>query len=827
MACQINNASITKGARFIAYDNVTQGHWTIVEDGMIMLIGSSPGSGDKGRLRIKTADIIAFHVAENSDVDWADDLYITVLKYVEITAIYPRIIQDPADDENVIFYKDYNIAYTNQNSSLGSFICMGSNFAGFLEGGQADVFYSASGTSHVKGDGLTYEWFFDGGSVTGSTSHTPGYITYTSPGHYMTRLRVRSTVTGSAFDTSYRFISIYDRPENGTNNPILQWELLDFSGSRVNGGYSLRIKIHELISRNILRDGALVVIFAEDWYGDTKQSIGGNAIERQTIAFSGYVLDDTITYDYEASSVEFEVVSPTGVMQDSEGFSCSVESKVNPSTWFELLDMDVRRSLYHYLRWHSTVMKCCDFEFIGQDQKIQYFDADRTSLYDAIQTLMKGTLIGDVVSDRQGKLFAEVDVSATNNAATSFNNSMVMDKQNWFGEPIIEERTTRDISFIEAGGIAYSSPYTGTFSAHMAGAPGDAPSYRGHVERFQGLALETQAQLNELVGNVFAFKNSRYPNISLQLAGNYRNLDIAPQELTPLYITPDDTVRNLTFGGKAFAVRGMSWMYNGEQSLLLPMLNISEVTQGLPGDTIPIPDEAPTGGYDQPPFDDPPPPWTGDCPPGIWLFDEGVLLGRVISLDFRGGMEASILGEDGTVTYYCGEDIVAPIALSGEGMSAPSWPPGGGKDVTYATAYTHALNDYIDPGDLPVPYEKIIILRTAGTFRANAYATVQFTNWVAEFQAGGTYWCILNIEHYNSLDVLQNTYTDVGTHCYLYKETAVGAFNRAVTFSFAGLDETFEGDVGDYLKMTVNLSVGFTAGMLGVSKFQVWRIPNP
>ena len=136
--------------------------------------------------------------------------------------MFPRITLDrvsPNPDETT-WYKDYDITYTNQNDILGSFVCMGSHYAGFLDAGACYVYYSASGTYNLVGDSLSYDWWFEGATVTGSSSHTPGFITYDTPGHYTTRLTV-TTSTGS-YDLGYRHISIYDRPENGTNNPMLR-----------------------------------------------------------------------------------------------------------------------------------------------------------------------------------------------------------------------------------------------------------------------------------------------------------------------------------------------------------------------------------------------------------------------------------------------------------------------------------------------------------------------------------------------------------------------------------------------------------------------------
>ena len=597
LAGTVNDASIGKGARTITY-TASSGSYSSIEDGMTLLVGTSAGAADVGRIRVRSATSTELTVAENSHINWQNGLHLTVQSFYEVWPVYPRLVQD---GENVTFYKDYDIPYSNQNEILGTFVCMGPHHAAFLEGGQARVYFTAEGTTNLLGESLTYAWEFEGGSPATSSAQAPGYVTWTAPGHYTVKLTVTSA--SGAVDVSYRHVSIYERPGAGSFTPILKWELLDLNGSRETGGYRARIRIYGTLPQII--DGSLVVIFADDWYGSTKQSIGGNATGRQSIVFTGYVLDGSVRYDYHASQVEFEVGSVTEMMKECQGFAVSVESKASPSTWYELLDMDVRRALYHYLRWHSTVLKVADFEFVGNDRKIQYFDSNRESLYDAVNTLMRGALWGSIVADRQGKIWAETEVAAIHNATSNLTQTFSLAKQDWMGEPDVTVRTKPELSYLSMGGIAFSGTATGTYSAYMACAPGTAPHYRGKVEQYQGLALESQTQLNQLVGDVFAWRNSRYPDITFTLAGNYRNLDIAPQEIVGVNIDANDTNLGITLTDEPFTMRSMRWKYDGRREAFWPRVSLAQVTSGIDGDTIIIPDVPPDGGHHDRP--EPPP----------------------------------------------------------------------------------------------------------------------------------------------------------------------------------------------------------------------------
>ena len=559
---QINDASITRGERVITFDNVTLGSIADIEPNFLMGVGTSPGEKDKGVIRVRSAAGNEITVSENSNIAWEDDLFICVYRYVRLDPIYPRIIQNPNNEEDVIFYKDWDIEYDDQNSILGSFPNAGSHQALF-KGEQ--VYYSNTGTVNLLGDSLNHNWAFEGGTPTGSSSATPGLVTYNTPGHYVTRYIVSGSSGG--VDTTYRYISVYDRPGEGSSPPIQQWELVSLGGSRDEGGYNATIKVHEPVE---VEENSVVVIFGEDWYGSTKQSVGVPNNER--IFFVGHVLQGSIRKNYQHSSVEFTVGSITEVMKQALGFSISVESKAEPSAWYEMLDMDCRRAIYHYLKWHTTALSIADFQFLGDDRKIQFFDADRTSMFDAIDSLLRNSLIGKTVSNRQGKVWMEVDAQAYPNPTGSFASTMEITKQDWMGEPAITQEFSDKLSYLEMGGIAYSGVSTGTFSALLACAPGSAPSFRGSIEMPDGLALLGQSQLNQLVGNLWANANSRLPRINMEMAGNYKNFDIAPQESVQMTILPGDTVARIPVNG-LYLPDGMEWRYDPRNQILLPNID--------------------------------------------------------------------------------------------------------------------------------------------------------------------------------------------------------------------------------------------------------------
>jgi len=612
LACQVNDGSIAKGERVITYNNITDGSYLLVKRGMTLKVGSSAGDDNKGTVYVRSATSSTITVGENSHINWADDLYLTVIDFMQIWPIYPRFT---SDGEDITVYKDYDVSYTDQNEVLGTLICMGPHHAGFAGD---DVYYSATGTHYVgtvTGTSLSYDWHFIGGSPTGSTALTPGNVTYSAPGHYSTHL----IVSGSSgfVEESRRHISIYDRPEDGTDVPILSWGFDgELAGDRDSGGYSLRVWVRENIGS--IEDGALAIIFADDWYGNTRQSIGGNAENRSGIIFVGYIIGDSIDYDYQDSVVRFTISSPTELMKQVEAFSVSVEDSTNPSSdattkggdpWFYLDGLTMESALYHYIRWHSTINLCCDVQYDATNFNLQYFDADRSSLYDALNSLMESAVVGRVVCDRQGKIWCEIEYEAIDNAASALPLAMFIDNQDWIDTSTIQERKVNDLSFLEMGGIYWQGAVANTFSALIAAAPGEVPAYRGKPVRLHGLALSSQNQLNTLVGNVYANRNSRFPEVQINIAGNYRNFDIAPQERITLTMQ-NKTFRQLNWLQKSFAIRRVAYRMNQEAQFMNPSLVVSEIVQGFDADTILVPEVPPAEGFNPQPIIVPPfPEW--------------------------------------------------------------------------------------------------------------------------------------------------------------------------------------------------------------------------
>lgn len=144
LTAQVNNGSIARGARTIAYDNGTGSGFSTIAAGQPLLVQTSVGVK---RVRIKSItgsqSTGTITIAENGHIPWADNQVITVLHDYPIWTIPPCI-------RGGVFYKDYNTQYGGQNLTPTPIAIAGPDKAGFI---QNSISYRAIQTGTDNGIG--------------------------------------------------------------------------------------------------------------------------------------------------------------------------------------------------------------------------------------------------------------------------------------------------------------------------------------------------------------------------------------------------------------------------------------------------------------------------------------------------------------------------------------------------------------------------------------------------------------------------------------------------------------------------------------------------
>lgn len=603
--CQVADANIQKTAISITYDSVSTGAYTDVKPGMTMYVGTTPGKADVGRVRVKSATGTVLSVAENG-LDWADNLYLTVVNFYEL---WPKSSLDLQNGTTITHYVDYDVPYSNQNQYMGTFLCVGP--PGVCEAGES-IYWGSSGTIQTDGMAVDYIWSFGGGSPSTGTVPDPGYVQYNTPGYYMTEANVIITGTGYS-DITYRPVIVL----GGSVQPYTQWGFDSIDGSRDEGGWTAKLWLREENMPEVM-DGSLCIIYQDCYYGSTRQNIGGNSVNRRKIMFVGYIIDNSISYDWKSSRMDFAVSSSTGRMKMLEGLSVSMDNVVgSPTAWQQVKNLNGKKALYYYLKWHTTVLNCCDVHWkIDPDPEIPSWDSEISSVYDIVQKFADVYYLGEVVSDRQNSIWIERHPKSIHVVTGTYNTVMDLDRQDWMGEIDVTEQLNSPVSYLEMHGLGYAGIATGTINDYLSAAPYiNKRNPFGQADFIQGYVVNNQTENNQIVGDVFAHKNARFPSVNIKLAGWYSLFDIAPEECVTLTTVRQDTARGIVWNRKHFMMREMSIEGDLKNKVLLPTINLYEVTQGTAGAAVPIPTPV------QPPTYPDFPPITGGWADLPWPFD--------------------------------------------------------------------------------------------------------------------------------------------------------------------------------------------------------------
>ncbi len=636
LACQVNDANIAQGAMSIPYDNVTAGEAGAVGPGMTLLLGSTPGASDLGRVRVRAMPVgNIISVAENSDVQWADDAYITVLNVHEFWLVFPRITQTGGV---LHFYKDYDVDYSYQTEREPPVAIMGPPACAFRDPdtGLATVrFVGVDSYSVAAGKSIAeYSWVMDGAtpntSTEAGTEASPVVVTYDTPGQYLASLEVTDNGPNETAGRTWRPVFIFDRA--GANAPYSQVAIASLEGDFAAGGWTATLRVFGDADAGEFPDRAMVVLFAEESFGvlRTAGAIGGYP-HRENVKFVGYIVEETVHIGYTPDGerfVEFRAETIDGLMKAGEMFPTTIEDDPTPGFWQEMRGLNVDRAAYYALKWHTTLFDIADVHLTGDTKPLKAQDFPLGSSYRQVDDYLTAACLARCLVSKAGEVYLQKDVQllpaderATVPTVLSLNGRLREDL-------VISRQTVGKTKYVELSGVAWN-PSSRKATPIIAEAPGSCPRQDGGEERITGLVLDTQANANVLAGLVLAERNNPYREEPIKLRGNHSYLDIAPQAWLTHTLAAADNKRGLAWTDRRFVPRRVSMTYDPRAASLLVDAAVdaeSSGPAGVPGD---YPTEPPD--EDATPVTPPEPPWPPAPPP------PDAMAGTVIAGDAANG----------------------------------------------------------------------------------------------------------------------------------------------------------------------------------------------
>lgn len=592
---QVNDAAIERGEMSITYDGATGE--ADAEIWMTLWVGSTPGAFDKGMVRIRDIDTVAniIEVAENDDIDWADDDYLTIpgeCGFREIWGKYQRL-----DEETGTTYKDYDRAWGDGNytENMRPKANAGPPAVKFLnDDGYVDIEFIGEDSYAVKvGENIaSWSWEFrdgvvqSGGANQEGTRVNPNVVRYSTTGMRYVYLQV--TDTNGRTMTHYVPIWTFDEDEM----PYTQVEVQELACD--DNGWCARLKCFQTntTEEDIIHsfpDGALCVLFTETEYGGTETSICGFQ-DREEVEFVGWIKGETLDFNFEEGSVEFEAVSTDGILRSIPGFAFRITNDDTPTNWEEMLHLNVDRAQAMLLQWHCTVNSIAHINRVGEDRRIAIQDFPRGSIFEQLNDHLLNDAQCRIMTDRQGIMWATKDpqfMEAADRDAVDV--ACTLTEPDWLGR--IEERRSHwpKVGYVMLGGMDATLTDDGFPQAYLSQAPGRCPSRSNDEIREEGYIVEDQDELNWWSGMRYAKENCDYPDLPVDLVGFWPGFDPAYQRYVKL--TTEDPLGRNDWNQERFIVRGVAHQVLPRDLTALTELTLEHETMDVgEGETVDIPD---------------------------------------------------------------------------------------------------------------------------------------------------------------------------------------------------------------------------------------------
>lgn len=673
---------------------------------LLVYVGSSAGAYDKGMVRLRetlSGNPTSMKIGEVSEVEFADDDYLTVVEEFPLAPRHVRIV-------NSVAFMDYDVAFGDQHLYPDPVPVLGPYLTPvWLTATEIDVDFDSSDSWALDGGGLTYVWTAPGASTTADLATSTPVISYDTAGTYRVTCVVSRDYGGGNISTAtgHRYVQVF----TAASPPITQFELDSCSGSWDSGGWTFQVTMYAEATLTTVRDRAAVVLFAKDYYGGTETSIGPVANRATTIAV-GWIAGETIAWDPETGTVSFQVRGPQFWLNQMQGFPSGIEDvQVAATDWTEYDTLDLDAGLWHFLHWRTTATKVLDIQLTGDTRGIFLFNASPGTLWQQITVESESILRAHPCCDRYGRLFIEVEPQLVPTGNRSGPTVQLLAAQDLRRPVTLERRVAPPTGQVDLSGITYSA---GTGASLFSLSPGHVPKWHGpDTEAATRMALSSQGQSNTLAGLYLDWLNNPYPNITLPLASNHRLIDICPHQYFTLTLAASDTVREITMSAQLLTVRSVAFEYSHETGVLLTDCEAETVTTGAAGINGDIPATPPDPGlpdFTVPPVLDPEPPEeTGSGE--VWVF--GTKGGGVVyTLDMISGNPPTWfqlnagLGNSAFIRWFAGDPArssthLACIDETGEVYVNTAWRAGGRWELALSEAEATTLLQAHLAGPIP------------------------------------------------------------------------------------------------------------------------------
>jgi len=605
----LNDADATWGDDDLPYDGVTIGAWGDVTVGQTLYCYESDGVTYKGKARIRDIDGSTVTLAQNNDIEWTDD---DILQIRDVFEPWSRPTSQADTGDGTQYYKDGDIAWVDNDTSFPPKANDLGGWAGFLsDAGQAFVPFDA-GDSFANAPGAAISSYSrgagDGAYVVGNATTAIGTIRFSSTGFRW----ITQTVTDSNGKTGLIRMPVWTF--GGGYDPFKNFEIKRRS---TNGrDWEIQLEAWGDVTEEDIYPGAQIMIFSQTYIdgADVTDDLNCPFEGRQPIKFSGWILDNSVRWNYETGVVTFAAGTIGKVADDMPGYATFLEDVPDgdESDWHSALDPTVRSAIFFLLHWHTTILELCYME-IEPDEIIAGRKFRKAPPFKQVESafLQSKGIFALLGCSKWGSVHIRYDPQILSEASQALVPTVInLTAFDWLEELEIEKSDRPKASSVMGGGIYYDgtagTPYRGR-------APGTKGLESGKDVKADNLIVASQADLNLKLGRLLEREANPWDDLSIKLM--YDVFEPALQEYVTITVTAAENPRGhvLTTSAK-WVIRGVDIedVSNGTHDVTLEVEGLASSLPGAgdyTGEEVPIPDP---DGPPNPPAPDPPPP---DIPP--------------------------------------------------------------------------------------------------------------------------------------------------------------------------------------------------------------------
>jgi hypothetical protein len=599
-ATSVSKDTDTNGIYEIGFDTVTLGTYQNAVAGYTLDVYTS-GGVRRGSLRLrKDATASTLYVAESApgevNVTVGDTL--EVIKERKIWRKLPYLAQTNTNTQDFFdtfeIYKDYDLAYTDENEDHRPVANIEYKPADFLDTGQDyRTVYLNGANSEPVADGATissYSWDIGTGSFAPgyTASDSAIYARFPSGEH-----EVSLTVTDSNSKASTRYAPVWAHGPGF--QPLAESA---FRKNRDDTEYGQGRNIDLTIFGNsyeardeLIPQGTLFCYWEVAEFG--AQDAPPDQYRGQ---YLGWAARDAtlITLDFGEYTISLE--NAAAQLARIDGSEQLFLRRSSPSEWYEMIDITSDRQLAHILRYETTALDVCNLYLSGVTDEWgqksgSNFGAgtvDKAPIWQQLTALTAeygGVASADSLNGiwlRRHPSLVEDGGSGRDDIATIIE----LDNDDWLADGIeLPNEFTPRVGQLEMDGFAFDGSQVSLFQSK---APGRVPSFPASREAGPAQVLPTTSSQDVLAsraGKRLAWSNNPRPEIPIPLWGNFDVFEPAWMEWVTLTVD-ENNIRGIEIASGRYLVKRVSIRDSNDpdQPAKRIVLTVEQETDGESGE---------------------------------------------------------------------------------------------------------------------------------------------------------------------------------------------------------------------------------------------------